>query len=532
MAEEIFWAEKVVEEITREKRKEYVCEGGWSPSGYFHIGNSRPEIFTPYAIYKILRDKGFRAKQILVVDDFDPIDKIPTGIPVPKEREKDFLGMPYKFAESPFKGHDSWADYFTSQITDVIDEFGVDVKFISSFESYKSGERNELIKFSLGHAREIVETWNRVAGTDKPLTFLPVTIVCENCRKIMFTEALSWDGKKVSYKCSSCNFESAVSPFNGKAKLHWRVHWAANWIINNVSFESAGKDHFSKGGSVDVGKALMDTVFKKPMPFMVPTEFLQIAGAKMSGSVGNVYGLKEWLEVASPELFRFMFFSYRPNTAIDFSFSDNSFILLNERFERAERIYYGEEKAENEKTEAKIRKSYEMSCVGKPAKKKPLRLPYSFAVQVAQLMNPDKQRREIMAILEQTGHISGKVSKEEEKQLIRELFKARAWADKYAPAEFKISFLQQLSEKEKNSIAASAKKLLPLLAAEIKKLNSADEIQQAIFDLAKSNNVQPKDLFKAVYLSLTGKEAGPRAGMLILALGKEKSIQRLEEAGR
>jgi hypothetical protein len=29
-----FWAEDAVKEITKEKKKEYVCEGMWSPRGY------------------------------------------------------------------------------------------------------------------------------------------------------------------------------------------------------------------------------------------------------------------------------------------------------------------------------------------------------------------------------------------------------------------------------------------------------------------------------------------------------------------
>ncbi len=529
MADEIFWAEKVVDEITKKPRKEYVCEGGWSPSGYFHIGNARPEIFTPHAIYLVLKKRGFKAKQVMVVDDFDPIDKIPAGIPVPKGTEKEFIGVPYKLAKSPFEGYKNWADYFTSQITDVIDEFGVDVKFISSFESYKSGERNELIKFSLEHSKEITETWNRVAGADKSDSFLPVTVLCEECGKIMFTEALSWDGKKVSYKCKSCGFEGSVSPFDGKAKLHWRVHWVANWILNSVVFESGGKDHFSKGGSVDVGQALIRDVFGKDPPYMIPTEFLNLKGTKMSGSVGNVFGLKQWLEVAPPDLFRFMFFSYKPNSAIDFSLNDNSFILLNERFERAERIYYGEEKAENERIEAKAKNAYSLSRMGGLSKKMPLQVPYSFAVQLTQLVDPEKRFNEITKLLKQTGHIKQKLSKDEEERLTSLLSFARTWVEKYAPEDFKLSFLESLSADELSRMDKDAKKLLPAIAASLSKEHSADAIQQAIFNTAKENSVAPKQVFRAIYLALTGKESGPRAGLLVLALGKEKCVKRLKE---
>ena len=527
--ENFFWAEKVAGEIAGQRKAKYVCEGGWSPSGYFHIGNFRPEIFTPYAVLLELEKIGLKASQILIVDDFDPIDKIPAGIPVPKEKENDFIGVPQALAASPFKGYRSWAAYFESQVTDVIDDFGVKVKFASSFKSYKSGERNDLIKFALNNAEAIVRVWNRVAGTDKPLSFLPVAMLCEKCGKIMFTEALSWDSKKVSYKCKSCGFEGNAPPFDGRAKLHWRVHWVANWVLNDVAFESGGKDHLSKGGSVDVGKALAIEVFNRQPPYLLPTEFVQLKGTKMSGSAGNVFGLKEWLGVASPELFRFMFFSYKANSAIDFNLADNSFLLLNDRFERAERVFYGKEKAENEKIEAKLKTAYALSIIGKPAKEMPLQVSYSFAVQLAQLMDL-KKPDEIVNLLLKTGHAEKALSKEEKKRLLANLRLAKNWVEKYAPAEFKVSFLERLSEGQTSAMDMPARKLLHSLAASLEKENSAEDLQQAIYEAAKSSGVQPKLVFKAIYLALTGKEAGPRAGLLILAFGKERCLKRLKEA--
>lgn len=530
--ERAFWAERIADELLKQERKQYVCEGMWTPSGYFHIGNARPELFTPYSVFRVLKERGARARQNLVIDDFDPIDKIPAGIPVKKEDEGKFIGVPCKLAPSPFEGHKNWADYFLSQVTDVIDQFGLELNIISAYESYKKGKFNDLILFSLGHGREIVNVWNRIAGTGKAQDFLPIVVVCGQCGKSLYTTALSWNGSKVKYVCK-CGFGGEISPLNGNVKLHWRVHWVANWIVNDVAFESGGKDHFSKGGSVDVGRALMAEVFRKLAPVQVPTEFVQLNGTKMSGSVGNVFGLKDWLEVASPELFRFMFFSYKPNTAIDFSLSDNSFILLNDRFERAERIYYSQEKAENERIEEKIKNAYAMSAIGKPPNEMPLRIPYSFAVQVAQFIGPGSSFGEITALLKQTGHLkSNCISAGEKESLLALLGKAKNWVEKYAPPEFRLSFLENFSGEQTRAMDVNARKLLPVVAKKIASMDSADEIQQAIFEEAKANGVEPKQLFRAIYLALTGKESGPRAGLLILALGKDKCLVRLRAAGK
>ncbi len=528
-SEHFFWAEKVAEEITKQRKKEYVCEGMWSPSGFFHIGNARPEVFVPHAVYHVLVENGFKARQNLIIDDFDPIDKIPAGIPVKKEDEGKFIGVPCKLAPSPFKGHKSWADYFTSQFSGLIESFGIDLNVLSAFDSYKKGKFNDLIVFSLNNSEKIVSVWNKIAGTEKPLSFLPIVVTCEQCGKSLFTNAIAWDRKKVQYECK-CGFKGAVSPLNGKAKLHWRVHWVANWIVNDVAFESGGKDHFSKGGSVDMGRALMQEVFNKQPPFQIATEFVQLHGAKISGSVGNVITLPQWLEVAAPELLRFMFFSYKPNTAIDFSFSSDSFVLLNERFERAERIFFGAEKAENEKLGEKIKQDYGIALIGKQAKEMPVQLPFSFAVFLAQLFDPVKQFDEILPVLQETGHIERKMSKNEEAMIKEKLQRAKVWVEKYAPLKFKMQFLQQLDFGIKAQISPEAKKAFSVIAEKLPKIKNAAQIQQAIFDSAKESNVQPMQLFKSLYLVLLGKESGPKLGSLIIAFGKEKCINRIKEA--
>ncbi|MFH1696994.1 MAG: lysine--tRNA ligase [Candidatus Diapherotrites archaeon] len=525
-SESTFWADNVAEEMLKKKRREYVCEGMWSPSGYMHLGNARAELFTPNAVYLALKEKGAKVRQNFILDDFDPIDKIPAGIPVTKEREHEFLGKPYYLAPSPVKGSKSWADYFVSEVREALPNFGLgEINIISAYETYKRGKFNELIKFSLDNAKAIVLVWNKVAGADKPETFVPVQVICEKCG--ILVPATSWDGKEVSYSCSCWN-KSKISPLNGKAKLHWRVHWVAHWALHDVAFESGGKDHFSKGGSVDVGRALCREVFKTNPPLQFPTEFLLLGGRKMAGSVGNVFTLSEWLTVAQPEMFRYLNFSYRPQKAVDFSLHDNSFILLNERYERAERIYYGKEKAENEKIAKQLKRAYINSRIGTPGKKMPVQVPYSFAAFLSQLMDPEKDLGKITEILAQTGHLGKNPSAEELRALKQKLISAKTWVENYAPDEFKVSFAKAVP-KEALEPARELRPVIESLLSLLPKAKTADEIQQIVFESAKQNNAQPRDLFKLLYLTLLAKERGPRIGTLIIALGKERVTARLKE---
>ena len=526
-AEAASWADAVVDELIKTERKIYVCEGMWTPSGYFHIGNARPEIFTPYSVFRVLENRGYKAKQNFIIDDFDAVRKIPLDLNLTEEQKKEYLGIPCALAPSPLPGYKTWAEAFVSQLKEVIHEFDVPLNIYSAYEIYKSGKLNDQIKFSLDHAAEIVKVWNGIAGTDKEETFLPIQIFCDSCNKIFFTEATEWDGKEISYKCK-CGHTGKKSPYNGNAKLHWRVHWAAFWIINDVAFESAGKDHFSKGGSVDVGQAMMKTVFKKTPPYQVPTEFVQIGGAKMAGSVGNVIDLKTWLSVASPELFRYLNFSHHPNKGIDFSLTNNSFILLNDRFERAERIYYGAEEAENEKVKMHMSRAYELSKIGPVPKKAPPHVPFSYCTQLSQLIDPKKDFKKIVAILNSTEHIDKKTKKSDLDALNEKLLKAKHWAEQYAPEESKLAFAEKIDD-DFPKLTADQKSAFSAVSKELTTLNSAESIQQAFFDAAKANNLKPADFFRLAYLSLICKTRGPKIGSLILALGAERAKTRFSE---
>jgi len=81
-----------------------------------------------------------------------------------------------------------------------------------------------------------------------------------------------------------------------------------------------------------------------------------------------------------------------------------------------------------------------------------------------------------------------------------------------------------LSAEEKNAITA----LIKLLEAE----DEPDRIQNAIFNSAKSNGLQPGGFFKLLYTILMGAPQGPRLGPYVLAMGKQNVLSALERALR
>lgn len=529
MAETSSWADRVADELQKTKRKTYVCEGMWAPSGYFHIGNARPEIFVPFSVTRTLHNRGLKAEQNFIIDDFDGIIKIPPGLGIKKEDESKFLNKPCALAPSPVEGYKSWAEYFISNVRESLPKYGVKLNIISAYETYVAGEFNAIIIQALNNSKKIVEVWNRVSGADKSENFIPVQMICEVCGGILTTTAKAWDGKEVSYSCT-CSHEGKASPLNGKAKLHWRVHWVAHWILHDVAFESGGKDHFSKGGSVDVGRALIKEVFNKEPPYQIPTEFLQLKGAKMSGSVGNTISLSDWLEIASPESFRFLIFTYRPGKVIEFDFKGNSLPLLMARYEQAERIYYQKEKPKTEKIGEALKKAYKLSRLTPPPKEMPFQLLFSTAIQISQHANPKENPKRA---LEKVTELKGNIPKNQEKEILAKLINARNWVDKYAPQKMKTELTEKIPG-ELKSLPKEIKFSLAQLSTEISTLENPTEesIQNKISEIAEKNNAQKRDLFRAIYLALTGKERGPRASSLIHEFGIKPCAKRLLDASK
>ena len=525
--EATIWAENVAQHMIESRnKKEFLCEGMWSPSGFFHIGNARAEIFTPFSVARALRDKGVKAAQNFIIDDFDGIRKVPEGL-VKKEKEKEFLGIPYALAPSPIKGFDSWKDAFAKEAVETIPEFGVKLKVYSAYELYKEGKFNELIIKSLNNAEKITNVWKSIAKADKEEGFLPIQMLCTQCSRNLSTKALFWDGKEVEFECRECNFKGKNNPLNGNAKLHWRVHWVAHWVLFNVDFESGGKDHFTKGGSVEMGHALAKEVFKINPPYQVPTEFIQMKGKKMSGSLGNVINLREWLNVSGAEEFRYLNFSYKSQSVIDFSLDDNSFILLNENFERAKRIYYGLEDARDEKLTKKIKKEFELSSI-ELEKEMPSEISYKYAVMLSQLIDEEKEFDKLERILREAGHIPEKKLNEKEIMKIKKKIKrARYWVEKYAP-EFKTEFAKKIPEEFK-AVKEEVKNTIKEIGNGLDKAKNSDEIQEIVYNKGKENGLDLKELFKAIYLLLIGKSQGPKIGTLISALGKDKVKERMSK---
>ena len=64
----------------------------------------------------------------------------------------------------------------------------------------------------------------------------------------------------------------------------------------------------------------------------------------------------------------------------------------------------------------------------------------------------------------------------------------------------------------------------------LKTEESAEKIQNAIFQIARKHEIKPSNFFKVLYLILLGTQKGPRLGPYMVAMGRESVIQALRRA--
>ncbi len=516
----IFWVDKVAEDIIKrasaKSKDKIICASGITPSGIVHAGNFR-EYLTVAFVVKAIKDKGKDVEHLHFWDDYDRFRKVPADVPREFER---YIGMPVCFVPDPWGCHTSYAQHFISLAEEEMRSLGIEAKLISQASLYQKGYYAEEIKIALQNRDKIKEILNRFRKEPLPENWYPIQIYCENCKKDT-TTIKKVEGEIIFYTCLNCNFEGTTSPSKGNVKLRWRVDWPARWAKYKVDFEPGGKDHSMPGSSRDTGSIISEEIFQYDPPIYFMYNFISLKGekGKMSGSKGNVITISELLKIYEPEVLRWLYVKTRPEKEFAIPL-DDTVIPTYDDFDRYERIYFGEEEEKNERERMNIIRAYQLGMISLPSKK-PFRLQYGFASQIAQLIDFEKEFWKVEELLKKTGHIKDELSDEDKKAVISRLRRAKYWVENYAPENFKITFSESRID-----IEGKFKPLLKELADKIKDLEDEDEILQVTYNTIKELNLDPKETFSVLYKILIDKEKGPRFGRLVLLLGKDKVINR------
>ena len=490
-------------------------ESGLGASGVPHIG-SLGDAVRAYGVKLALENFGYKSELIAYSDDLDGLRKIPEGFP---ETLEEHIAKPVSLIPDPFGCHESYGMHMSSILLDGLDKTGIKYEFRRAIDTYRKGLLKDQIHTILKNSTKIGDKISELVGQEKYQKFLPYFPVCANCSRLYTAESFEYleDEKKVRYKChdaeigskiiKGCGHDGEADITKDLGKLAWKVEFAARWAAFDIRFEAYGKDIMD---SVKVNDWVADEILRYPHPHHVKYEmFLDKGGKKISKSLGNVVTAQKWLEFGDPKSILLLLYK-RITGARELGFEDIP-SLMNE-YNELEDIFFGKIKIDNQAKLIKSKGLYKYVNLLNIPKEAGIHVNYRLLVELAKIFKENRTER-IMKKLQEYG-----VIKDPDPRVEKLIELAGNFSDE---------FDQQ--EKAEIDLDDSVKKALKVLSETLGAEEKLEDIQNTIYQIAKSNNVQPRDFFKILYQIILGTTRGPKIGPFISDIGRKQVAKTIEE---
>lgn len=519
MAQSTHWADINAQKIVRERgeKAQYTCASGITPSGTVHVGNFR-EIISVDLVVRALREQGHTVRFLYSWDDYDVFRKVPANVPDPAGWEQ-YLRWPITLVPDPAGEAESYARANERELESQLARVGIEPEYIYQAERYRASAYAQGIRAALEQRETIRGILNRFRTSPLPDDWWPVSVFSRFTNRDT-TTIVGWDGEwALTYRCDETEREDTIDlRESGLAKLPWRIDWPMRWSVEGVDFEPAGKDHHSEGGSFDTAQHIVREAYGGTPPVTFQYDFISIKGrgGKMSSSSGEVISLRDVLEVYQPEIVRYLFAGTRPNTEFAISF-DLDVIKIYEDYDRCERIFFGQETV-NEKRAEKERRIYELSQVGQPPATLPAQVPFRHLCNMLLIHDGNVEH----ALAEMPG-----VAEFDTELLRRARERASCawrWVQEFAPDEFRFRVVDPATDPIQDvapAERAAIEELHSVVQRELATMTEKD-MQDRIYDIARTHELEPKAFFSVLYRVLVQAEKGPRLGGFIKTLGAER----------
>jgi lysyl-tRNA synthetase class 1 len=520
------WYDKMAAKIIERERKigrslDLVrTEMGLGASGFPHIG-SLGDAVRSYAVTLALREQGYRSELVAYCDDKDGLRKVPAGLPSSLEK---YLGFPVTSIPDPYGCHESYGRHMSSLLLDALDKCGIEYCYMSAKEAYDNGVLNKEIRTLLLNAKKVGEIVKEEVGQERYTEVLPYFAVCGSCGRLYTTKASEFlpDEGKVLYACEGmeikgkwiegCGFKGEADVTKGEGKLTWKGEFAARWRALDIRFEAFGKDI---ADSVRINDRICREILCHEPPAHAKYEmFLDKSGRKISKSTGNVFTPQVWFRYGSPQsLLLLMLKRFVGTRTLDVSDIPS---YMNE-LDYLEDVYFGRKSAKDSRELTKIRGLYEYVWSLKPSKKTTVHVPYNLLTFLAKMAPTGNELVFIAEKLQGYGYLSkGQMPDEDLRKRV----------------EFASNWIKDFEEIKETPVSLNGeeKAAIKELTDALKVEEDADKLQNAIFNAAKKNGLQPSSFFKTLYVILLGVPQGPKLGPYLLAMGKQNVIEALRRA--
>jgi lysyl-tRNA synthetase, class I len=522
----MFWGDYIADSFLKERgsKSPLIIRDEKTVSGRIHIGSMR-SLALHSIVSEILIERGVDHKFFYEINDFDPMDDLPEYLD--KKEYEPHMGKPLYLIPSPRNGAKNFAEYFADEYKRAIARAGFEPEYTLASELYLSGRMNEVIDIALTHASDIRKIYKEESGSIKDEDWLPLHVVCEKCQKLSTTRVMSYDGKKVTYDCgkdavvwtSGCGHDGSVSPFDGSAKLPWKVDWAAKFRVYGVDLEAAGKDHYTRGGSRHVANRIAKEVFEIEPPFDVSHEFILVDGKKMSSSKGKGIAARDIAELLPTEQLRLLLIGKNIERQVNFDPEGDTIPLLFDQYDAGAERYFSDDKND----EARI-----FQMVHVPAERGDLTLVYlpRFS-QIAHLV----QMKHLDLAVEVSRMKGEELTDGDLKEMEVRAETALKWLALYAPESYKFELHESSVPEAAQNLSDEIKEALSQVLAFIEENKDLDgqTLHGILHKIRKETEVDPKKYFGAIYLSFLNKDSGPKAGWFLSVLNRDFLIRRLQE---
>lgn len=516
------WAKEVALQIIKERPNEkvYTVASGVSPSGFVHIGNFR-EIATPFLVACELKKLGKKVRYILSFDEYDRFRKVPGNIDPSYEK---YIGMPYTEIPSPFTENESYASFMEKRFLNELKNMDIDVECIYQTKEYKSGRYNKYIKVAMDRREEIFDIIDEFrtqdATEEEKKNYYPISIYCEDCKKDS-TNITSYDNEtgEISYACS-CGYSNVININDAtNIKLQWKVDWPMRWMMEQVTFETGGIDHSAANGSKAVSEKIVKQIFDYVPPVYIPYNFIGIkgGGAKMSSSTGNVLTLTDLLKVYDKNIIWWFYAKYKPMSAFDIAL-DNDVIRYYSEFDRWVKMYF------DNTIDEKNKNILDLTNVKEDYLKNPS---FNYLATFLPIVNNDEKM--LKELLSKENIDCSTLYFDQRLEL------AKYWVETYGE-DYQVKLLDEKNTLVLDSLSDLEKSWMDHTINLLQKdYESTDELQTALYDVVKDGVLADKELkdaqkryFNILYNCLLGKDRGPKLGLFLMAIDKNKIIDLLK----
>ncbi|MGB3378145.1 MAG: lysine--tRNA ligase [Allopontixanthobacter sediminis] len=496
-----------------------VFETGYGPSGLPHIGTFQEVLRTTLVrrAYETLTG-GAPTRLIAFSDDMDGLRKVPDNVPN-QAMLTEHLGKPLSRIPDPFGEFDSFAAHNNAKLREFLDQFGFEYEFVSSSDSYNSGEFDEALKNVLRRNAAILDIMLPTLRAERAATYSPILPVSPTSGAVLQVPVEIVDADAGTIRFEDVTGEMVEqTALGGQAKLQWKVDWAMRWVALGVDYEMYGKDLTDSG--VQSGKIAAVLGGRKPEGLIYEL-FLDENGEKISKSKGNGLTIEEWLRYGSEESLGFYIFP-NPKSAKQLHVGVVP-RAVDEYWQFRERLAEQPlDKQMGNPVWHLARANGGGEGASAPGAGDSLPVTYGLLLNLVGVLGADATREQVWSYL---GNYVANADPAAHPELDVLVTSALAYnRDFVAPT---------LAKRAPSNTEAAA---LAALDAELAGLSdgiSAEDLQTRVYEIGKDEAhgfENLRDWFRALYETLLGSSQGPRMGSFIVLYGIENTRKLIAQA--